>query len=79
MTVLSLFDFSGSWSAPYEQAGYTVIRVDIKAGIDLLTWNYKQIERGQVVGILAAPPCTHFTVSGAQYWKAKDKIGRAHV
>lgn len=76
MIILSLFDFSGGWSAPYERAGYTVIRLDIKAGIDIMTWDYKQIERGQVVGILAAPPCTHFTVSGAQYWNAKDQDGR---
>jgi len=30
---------------------------------------------GTVDGILAAPPCTDFTVSGAQYWPAKDKNG----
>lgn len=29
-----------------------------------------------VYGILAAPPCTHFTNSGAQYWKRKDQDGR---
>jgi len=29
-----------------------------------------------VHGILAAPPCTHFAGSGAQYWKAKDADGR---
>ena len=27
-------------------------------------------------GILAAPPCTHFSLSGAQYWKEKDADGR---
>jgi site-specific DNA-cytosine methylase len=27
-------------------------------------------------GILAAPPCTHFSGSGAQYWKGKDLDGR---
>jgi hypothetical protein len=27
-------------------------------------------------GILAAPPCTDFSVSGAQYWPAKDSDGR---
>jgi hypothetical protein len=25
---------------------------------------------------LCAPPCDHFSVSGAQYWKAKDADGR---
>jgi site-specific DNA-cytosine methylase len=27
-------------------------------------------------GVLAAPPCTEFAGSGAQYWKAKNKDGR---
>ena len=29
-----------------------------------------------VYGILAAPPCTDFAGSGAQYWGAKDLDGR---
>jgi hypothetical protein len=32
--------------------------------------------KGKVNGILAAPPCTDFAVSGAQYWKQKDADGR---
>jgi len=32
--------------------------------------------RFPVHGILAAPPCDHFSVSGAQYWPAKDADGR---
>lgn len=31
---------------------------------------------GPIHGVLAAPPCTDFAVSGAQYWKAKDADGR---
>lgn len=30
----------------------------------------------EVKGLLLAPVCTHFTVSGAQYWPAKDADGR---
>ena len=30
----------------------------------------------RIHGILAAPPCTHFTNSGAQYWPEKDRDGR---
>jgi hypothetical protein len=30
----------------------------------------------QTQGVIAMPPCTDFTVSGAQYWKAKDEDGR---
>lgn len=31
---------------------------------------------GAVRGVLAAPPCDHFSGSGAQYWPAKDADGR---
>lgn len=36
---------------------------------------FKRLDQ-KVYGILAAPPCDHFSVSGAQYWKAKDADGR---
>ncbi len=71
-TILSLFDYSGSWCLPYSTAGYRVIMVDLKHGQDILT--FKPPKR--VHGILAAPPCTDFSVSGAQYWKVKDTDGR---
>jgi len=29
-------------------------------------------------GILSAPPCTDFSVSGAQYWGEKDEDGRTN-
>lgn len=34
---------------------------------------------GAFHGILAAPPCTDFSVSGAQYWPAKDADGRTEA
>lgn len=74
--IISLFDYSGSWSLWYERAGYIVIRVDIKNGIDILTWDYKQIQRDRVAGVLAAPPCTHYTVSCNRLWAEKDADGR---
>lgn len=73
--IISLFDYSGSWSLPYKKAGYLVIQVDIKLGIDILTWDYKFIDRNRVAGILAAPPCTDYTVSGNRFWKQKDTNG----
>lgn len=73
--VISLFDYSGCWSAPYRKSGYRVLQVDKKLGFDINKWDYRQISKGLVGGILAAPPCTDFTVSGAQYWKKKDKAG----
>ncbi len=69
--ILSLCDYSGEWSRPYAEAGYFVQRVDLKLGQDV-----RQLEfPGLVRGILAAPPCTAFAGSGAQYWRAKDAGG----
>lgn len=67
-TILSLCDITGNWSRPYEVAGYAVVRVDLKAGCDVRT-----LERmdARVHGILAAPPCDHFAVSGARWWASK--------
>lgn len=76
MKILSLFDYTGNWPLPYKQNGFEVIQVEIKLGTDIMTWDYTQIEKGSVYGILAAPPCTHYSVSGAQYWPEKDKDGR---
>ena len=72
-TILSLFDYSGAWSKPYKDAGYDVVQMDIKNGQDI-RWAY-HLDK-EVHGILMAPPCTAFAVSGAQYWKAKDQDGR---
>lgn len=84
--ILSLFDTSGEWSRPYREAGYPVYAFDIKepGGFG---WSHdiadfcvayltEELDISDVYGILAAPPCTHFTVSGAQYWPAKDADGR---
>ena len=73
MTILSLCDYSGAWSQPYVDAGYDVVRVDIKRGPDIRLFEALPFP---VRGVLAAPPCTAFTNSGAQYWKAKDEGGR---
>lgn len=74
--ILSLFDYSGNWSRPYKEAGYDVYQFDIKLGLDILEVTYDDIVNKNVYGILAAPPCTDFAGSGAQYWKAKDADGR---
>lgn len=69
LTVLSLCDLTGNWSAPYREAGYHVIQVDLQAGQDVRTLAFP----GGVHGILAAPPCTAFAVSGARWWAAKGE------
>lgn len=66
--ILSLCDHSGAWSRPYEEAGYPVRRVDLRAGQDIRL--LKHIAE-PVRGILAAPPCNHFARSGAPHWEAK--------
>lgn len=88
-TLLSLFDYSGNWSLPYAEAEWNVIRIDqkIKRPDNFSTfnkdigeinaeWIYENIfdNYGEVDGVLAAPPCTDFAVSGAKHWKEKDKI-----
>ncbi|MDR2893016.1 MAG: hypothetical protein LBV80_08030 [Deltaproteobacteria bacterium] len=65
--ILSLCDFSGTWSQPYVDAGYDVIRVDLQHGQDV-----RLLERmDNIHGILAAPPCTCFAVSGNR-WPRSD-------
>ena len=74
--ILSLCDFTGEWPRPYREAGYNVIQVDIKHGTDVLELAQHPGDLPPIHGILASPPCTHFTSSGARYWKAKDADGR---
>lgn len=74
--LISLFDLTGNWSRPYKENGYQVIQIDIQNGIDILEWDYKTIPKERVLGILAACPCTDFAVSGARWFKEKDKDGR---
>jgi hypothetical protein len=66
--ILSLYDYSGVWCAPYRRRGYRVVQLDIalnaRADIRLLTPPIDE----PVWGILAAPPCTIFANSGAR-WK----------
>lgn len=78
-TILSLFDYSGVWPKPFADAGYSVHSLDLKRGDNILDFRSADdwLERfPDVDGILAGPPCTDFTNSGAQYWPAKDADGR---
>lgn len=80
--VISLFDFEGSWSQPWEDAGYTVLRYDIKTGSDILLddffWNrLEELREGgmEIYGVLSACPCTTFASgSGAQWWKKRHDV-----
>ena len=72
--ILSLCDYSGTWSQPYEEAGYDVIRIDIQTdGRDVRL--LKRMDN--VHGILAAPPCTCFAPSGARWKRSDDDMREA--
>jgi len=80
-TILSLFDYSGTWSEPYREAGYKVLQYDLKfgPGNDILTLDFNQFKNQNVVGILAAPPCTHFTKASSLNWAFYDKAGLTNI
>ena len=72
--ILDVGGGTGAWSEPYRKALYDV-RI-----IDPLTWPFQTALlvrdafpniKGRVRGILLAPPCTQFAVSGARWWAAK--------
>jgi hypothetical protein len=67
--ILSLCDFTGAWSQPYEDDGYDVVRVDLAHGDDV---RLLELPARPVHGVLAAPPCTMFANSGAR-WRRTDE------
>ncbi len=76
--ILDLCGGTGSWSEPYRRAGYDVFVVDSgyrKDGYITETveeFCKRDLGKGVVHGILAAPPCTEFSSSGAVWWKEKE-------
>jgi hypothetical protein len=82
-TVISLFDASGEWSKPWAEAGFKVVTYDLQTGDDIRNFSASSLleEHGNdnVWAVLAAPPCTDFASSGAQYWKSKDEDGRTKI
>lgn len=64
--ILDLCGGTGSWARPYKEAGYDVRLVTMPDN-DVRT--YKPPEN--VYGVLAAPPCTEFAVSGTRWWSSK--------
>ena len=66
--ILDLCGGTGSWSKPYAEAGYDV-RVITLPEHDVRTY----IPPRGVYGVLAAPPCTDLSGSGARWWKQKGQ------
>ncbi len=65
--ILDLCGGTGAWSRPYKEAGYDV-RVITLPSFDVTDWNNNQwfcklLKNGTVYGILAAPPCTMFSMA----------------
>lgn len=84
--VLSMFDLSGEWSKPWEDAGYQVFRFDIQADPEVgdvnnfsaeffVDW-FRAFDGMNIYAVLAACPCTDFASSGARHFAAKDADGR---
>ena len=77
--VLSLCDLTGIASQPWEDDGrFDVIRVDVQTGGNVITDTIEDtLGAGRtfddVVVVLAQPPCTHFTSSGARWWAGKGE------
>ena len=69
-TILSLCDYTGTWSKPYKDAGYNVIQVDMQRGGEDVRLMKLPLE--PIHGVLAAPPCTVFALSGNR-WKRTDQ------
>lgn len=80
--IISIYDYTEKWPQPYIDAGYPVMVWDKKIEGDILegfsyfvTQINDAIEAGYIpYGILAAPPCTDFSGSGARWWPEKDKL-----
>lgn len=80
--IVSLFDHTGNWSRPWEEAGFRVLRYDIANSEfqDLLeffpTGDFMELwARGlEVYGVLSACPCTTFASSGARWWKPRHDV-----
>lgn len=64
--ILDLCGGTGAWSQPYREALYDVRLVTLPDDVREYT------PPRHVHGILAAPPCTEFAVSGARWWARKD-------
>ncbi len=74
-TILDLCGGTGAWSQPYREADYKVIVVDpygeTRDTVNIDVRDFQTLN-SSIQGVLAAPPCTEFSASGARWWKGKD-------
>ena len=75
--ILDLCGGTGSWSKPYSDNGYDVRIIDPQEWLedDYGTGDIRLFKKPKekIYGILSAPPCTHFSGSGARHWEKKGK------
>jgi hypothetical protein len=72
LRVLDLCGGTGAWSEPYRKAGYDVELVTLPAA-DVRSY----VPSGEVHGVLAAPPCTEFSVAkcgGRDFSKGLESV-----
>lgn len=80
--LLSMFDHTGTWSAPFAAAGWDVIQIDLHHGHDVSDFCCSHLieqgffDCGVIDAVLSATPCTDFTGAGARWWRDKDADGR---
>lgn len=66
-TILSLCSGTGSWEKPYKDAGYNVISITLPEN-DVRLYSSPE----NVYGILAAPPCTMFSLARTRAKKERN-------
>lgn len=69
--ILDLCGGTGAWSKPYQEAGYDVRIITLPQNDVRLWTGYMDLE---VYGILAAPPCTCFAISGARWERTEEQM-----
>jgi hypothetical protein len=72
--ILDLCAGTGAWSEPYVKAGYDVRRITLPLG-DVLTYE----PPSGVHGVLAAPPCTHFSRARTRAKTPRDFLGAMEI
>src|SRR3990167_879166 len=65
--ILDLAGGTGAWSFPYKKAGYNVMNITLP-DYDVKTYQPPE----NVYGILAAPPCTMFSLARTRAKKPRD-------
>jgi hypothetical protein len=82
--ILDLCGGTGAWSEPYRRAGYdvgviTLPHYDIRTFLESESVYAEHVRRGDVYGILAAPPCTMFSMARTVAKTPRDLKGAMDI